>query len=160
MLNGLLTFMKKLVNWRPQEELEDVLIVESKDIVNAVKLQLSKGIDGNGEKVFLMRMGGKFYHYARRTVQRKDMFGVGLGAETDRITNYQTGAFYNSIFVEIFHDGSFQVLSTSPLINIIKARSGDNIINLNPESEMFLFEAKMAPLLQQEINELFLAEPI
>ena len=52
-------------------------------------------------------------------------------------------------------DGSWQVQSNSPLIGLIKERSGAAIINLSPESTRFLFEERMAPLLQEEINELF-----
>jgi len=142
---GFRKFIKKVKQFEAPKELEEVLEVESRDIVNAIKIQLSRGIDGNGENVYLTRpIGGrKFYNY------------VGLGAVVDHITNYMSGGFYNSIFVETFSDGSWQVKSDSPLIGLIKERSGPDIINLSPESTRFLFEEKMAPLLQEEINELF-----
>jgi len=152
---GFRRFIQKVKKFEPPQELEEVLEVESRDIVNAVKLQLSRGIDGNGENVYLQKLAGKSYSYAARTIKNKDIVGVGLGAVTDHITNYMRGNFYNSIFVETFDDGSWQVQSNSPLIGLIRERSGAAIINLSPESTRFLFEEKMAPLLQEEINELF-----
>jgi hypothetical protein len=154
---GFRKFITKVKQFEAPQELEEVLVVESKDIVNAIKIQLSRGIDGNGENVYLTRpIGGpKFYSYAKRTIQRKDMFGAGLGSVVNHVTNYMNGGFYNSIFVETFSDGSWQVQSNSPLIGLIRERSGPSIINLSPESTRFLFEERMAPLLQEEINELF-----
>lgn len=156
MLEGLERFLAKIREWYPAEkEIQEFIEVYSPDIVNAVRVQLASGIDGNGDLVYLFRHGKRMLIYARYTIQRKDMFGSGLGSVTDRITNFMSGTFYESIFVQSYSDGSFQVLSSDPLYELIKERSGADIINLSPEAEEFIFTEKIAPKLQAGINAIF-----
>jgi len=154
-LTGLRKFITKIQRFNAERELQNTLVRDSKDIVNSVKINLSRGLDGNDEPVYLIRHGSKQYTYAIRTIQNKDIFGVGLGSVTENITNYKSGAFYNSIYLQVNSDGTFQVLSSDSKFELIKYRSGEAIINLSPTMELFLLEEKIAPLLQAEIDEIF-----
>ena len=138
----------------------DVMEYDSKEITDMVRKQLMMGIDGNGESVYLTRpIGGKKYtYYAYRTEYNKLKYGVGLGAQVDPISTYKSGAFYESLYVEVFKDGSFQVLSSDEKFELIKARSGPAIIDLNEESEIFLFGQKIGPDFQIAITNAWTSE--
>jgi len=156
--NGFKRFLQKIRTFIAAKEVDEEIKLDSGEIVKMVQIQLARGTDGLGEPVYLTDMfGKKKYYYAMRTIRRKDIIGIGLGSITDHITNYMTGAFYQSLFVETYGDGSWQVLSDSPLIELIKQRSGDAIIDLSPESQRYLLQNKIAPDLQMEIDKLFLA---
>jgi len=158
MLDGLLKFISNIRNFFVEKEVAEELALDKDEIVKMVRLQLAKGIDGDGLPVYLKRHGGIFYYYAPSTKRKKDIFGVGLGSVTDPITNYMTGGFYRSIYVDVNKDATFEVKSTSYLYDLIKFRSGENIINLNPESEEYLIWNKVAPDFQEEINKLYFSE--
>lgn len=145
------------MNFTPQipEVVEVELKLEEKEIVKMVQSQLAKGFDGNDERVYLTRRGQKTYNYARYTLWRKDVFGQGIGSITDHITNYMSGQFYNSLYVQFNGDDDFEVKSNNTLIWLIKERSGDAIINLSYESEQYLYQNEIAPDIQQVINQLF-----
>jgi hypothetical protein len=155
MLNGLLKFIDNIKNFSAEEVVTEELTLDKNEIVIMVRLQLESGIDGNDDKVYLYRRGARRYNYARYTIQQKDIFGSGIGAITDHITNYMTGNFYNSIYVEVYSDASFQVKSTDWIYEIIKERSGADIIRLSPESEAYLFKHTIGPDIQKQINKLY-----
>ena len=154
MLEGLKKFIENLKKFSAPKEVEKEVRVEVQEIVKMVQRQLALGVDGNSNKVYLIRYGIEHYDYAPRTIRNKSQIG-GLGSFTDHITNYMSGRFYNSLFVEVYNGGSFEVMSNSPLIEIIKERSGPDIIKLSRESEQYLFEHQIAPDLQETIDELF-----
>ena len=153
--SGFRKFIQKVKTFIPEEEVAQELRLDAAEIVKMVKLQLARGLDGDGNRVTLKRHGETFGTYAPRTIRRKDAFGGTLSGVTEVITNYMSGRFYDSIKVEVLSDSNFEVYSTSPLYDIIKYRSGENIINLSPESERYLFENMVAPDLQEEINRLY-----
>jgi hypothetical protein len=161
MLVGLETFLIRMRRWAiPAEVMKEVaqeFRVESKEIVNMVKLQLARGVDGNGQPVYLTRYGMRVTDYAPSTKKKKKSYGSGLGSVTSVITNYMSGRFYQSIRVEVRNDASFEVYSVSPLYDIIKYRSGEDIINLSRESARYLFINEVAPDLQAEINRIYFA---
>ena len=158
MLFGLEKLIARLTAFKPElpKVVEKELRLEEKEIVKMVRSQLAKGFDGNDEPVYLInKRGQKHYNYHKYTLWRKDVFGHGIGSITDHITNFMSGQFYNSLYVEFKDGDDFEVKSNSPLIWLIKERSGDAIINLSWESEQFLWQNEVAPDLQEVINELF-----
>lgn len=159
MFNGFKEFIRRIRSFiagAPQELTED-LSLSKEEMVKMVKLQLAKGMDGNGQPVYLTRpLGGKrFNFYAPKTIQKKLKYGVGLGSVTEPITNYMSGSFYNSIYVNVMDNGNWEIMSSSPLFELIKIRSGEDIINLSIESERYLVENRIAPEFQAEINRLY-----
>jgi len=157
MFEGFKKFLAKIRKFIVEDEVEQELRLDAKEIVNMVRLQLARGISGSGQPVTLKRYNMEFNYYSPMTIATKRKRGIGLGSVTSTITNYMSGNFYNSIRVEIYTDASFQVYSISPLYDIIKYRSGEDIINLTTESEQYLFQHRIAPDLQQEINRLYFA---
>jgi hypothetical protein len=155
--NGFKRFLQKIRNFIAAKEVDEEIKLDSGEIVKMVQLQLAKGTDGLGEPVYLIRDGQEHFDYALRTIRRKNSLSGSIGSITDHITNYMSGRFYSSLFVETYGDGSWQVRSNSPLIDLIKTRSGQAIIDLSPESQRYLLKNKIAPDLQAEIKKLFLA---
>jgi hypothetical protein len=154
---GFEKFLENINAFSAEKVVEQQLVLDKAEIVIMVKLQLESGIDGNDDPVYLYRRGARRKDYARYTIQQKDMFGVGIASITDHITNYMSGEFYNSIYVDVYSNGNFEVKSRSSLYELIKFRSGADIINLSPSSEQWLFEQYIAPDIQAEINSLFYA---
>jgi hypothetical protein len=152
---GFEKFLQNIRSFSAEKEVEKQLILDKAEIVIMVKLQLESGIDGNDDPVYLYRHGQRRRSYARYTIQQKDMFGVGIASITEHITNYMSGGFYSSIYVDIYSNGNFEVKSSSWLYETIKYRSGADIINLSPSSEQWLLEQRIEPDIQKEINNLF-----
>jgi len=87
--------------------------------------QLSTGRDGNGDPV-------KLYDkevYQPSTIEHKKKYGKGLGAITDRITNYMSGDFYKSLETKIDGD-AYQIDSDVAYYKYIIERSGEQIMEL------------------------------
>ena len=146
---------KRLKGFLARQEMKKEITIERAEIVKMVQSQLARGLDGNGEQVYLIRNGQRHLTYSPRTIKNKRARGSGLSSITDHITNYMSGNFYRSLYVFVFDNGEFEIRSRSGLIEIIKKRSGEDIIELSPESERFLFQNKIAPDLQKTIDELF-----
>jgi hypothetical protein len=140
------------------QKLDYQIRIEEGEIVKMVQNQLSRGIDGNDNLVYLIRpmpTGEKYNYYAYATEVRKTKYGSGLGSVTDVITNYMSGGFYASLYAESTGNGGWEVKSSSPLWEIIELRSGEDIIKLSPTSEKFLFENRIAPDLYEAIYNLY-----
>jgi hypothetical protein len=148
--------IQKLSGYLAKREVAKEIILERKEIAKMVQTQLAKGLDGNNQSVYLTRNGFRVKSYSAYTKLQKSKLS-GLASYTGHITNFMTGNFYRSLYVFVYDNGSFEVRSQSPLIEIIKQRSGLDIINLSKESEEFLFKNRIAPDLQKTIDELFQA---
>lgn len=145
---------KRLKGFLAKQEMKKEITIERAEIVKMVQNQLARGFDGNGEPVYLTWKGETRTHYAPNTILKKSKMG-GLASIISHVTNFMTGNFYRSLYVFVYDNGEFEIRSRSPLIEIIKGRSGPDIIELSPESERFLFQNKIAPDLQNTIDELF-----
>lgn len=129
------------------EVIAQEIIYELHDvIVSLVKLQMEKGVGGDDNPVRLYGLG-----YAPSTIEIKSEFGVGLGAEIRWVTNYMSGEFYNSLFLQQSGE-NFEILSSSPLYDKIIARSGKQLLQLNTVSRQILQEEYVIPMLQERLN--------
>jgi hypothetical protein len=141
-LPGFELFLDKLDSFISSGKLEgmeeQIIKSREKDICDAVREQLEMGINGDGKPVYLIRDGEEQYDYAYETIRKKKKM-AGLSGQISPISNYWTGDFYESLYVEVYEGGNFEVLSSDPKFNLIKARSGENIINLSPENMERLF---------------------
>jgi len=119
-------------------------------IEELLKEQLAKGIDGFKQPVTLY--GSPFYKDA--TVWYKTFHGEGLGKETGWITNYMTGTFYRSLFVEV-NGTDFFVKSNVPYYDKIVARSGEALMRLTEENLAWFSQNVVIPELQSIFSSRF-----
>lgn len=103
--------------------------------------QLATGIDGNGKSL---------NPYAPLTVQIKKKYGKGLGAVTDRRTNYMTGAHYSKLFL-VVRGGELLIGSDDPKSAFIQEREGDAIYKLNSDSKEDFAQVHV-PVFKREIE--------
>lgn len=110
-------------------------ISESVDIINKnqyyinalLRIQLQQGKDANNENITIF---GKDY-YADATIFDKEHGNYpALGKFTEWITNYKTGAFYDSLQTTA-SGTSFKTFSGVPYFNDILTRSGEVAMKLN-----------------------------
>lgn len=157
-LDGLKKFIQKIHTFvttgRVTELLIETIEADSADIVRRVQYQLSIGVDGNGEPVYLIRWGGKHLDYAPSTIATRRKKGM----PTSPISNYWSGEFYESIYVQVNQDGSFQMQASDWKYDLIRKRSGPNIIQLNPESQVFLFGQEIGPQFKVKVKNAFESE--
>ena len=146
-------FYKKL------EVLSDFDIeAETIDIINKngyyieglIRLQLQEGKDGRDENV---KVFGRDY-YSDRTIQDKRYNGIGLGKQTEWITNYMTGAFYSSLRT-ITEGETFETISPLDYFQDILNRSGSVIMELNEKHLKEFSEEILFPELQKRFNSRF-----
>lgn len=133
------------------KEIEIIINRNSEQIVTLLKNQLQQGKDSNNDNVTIF---GRDY-YADATVFEKERHGVGLGSFTQWITNYMSGAFYNSLSV-VVKGSVFDVVSDVDYFPEITSRSGDKIMELNQENLQRFYEEILIPQLmvsfQQQTN--------
>src|SRR5690349_16897282 len=111
------------------KELNEIVEQNSDKIPDILAQQLAQGKDGNNEPVTLH---GE-YQYSPFTVRYKQDVGQGLGAVTDRITNYMTGAFYQDMKTTVEND-AFETASDVPYFDDIIERSGSIVMELDESS--------------------------
>lgn len=130
--NNLLKRIANTEDFDVQRNTLEILQENSELIADMVAQQLALGKDGNDEDVLINGSG-----YKPSTIYQKKNFGSGLGAVTDRVTNYSSGAFYQSLILET--KGSlFFVESPLPYFGDIIGRSGQIIMELNSEHKEIL----------------------
>lgn len=111
------------------QELNNIVEKNADKIPNALTEQLAQGRDGNDEPVLLN--GNP--EYAPFTIEIKEQVGKGLGAVTDRVTNYMTGAFYQDMKTTVEND-AFETTSDVPYFDDIIERSGSVVMELDESS--------------------------
>lgn len=126
-----------------EKEIIDIINKNGYYITALLRLQLQEGKDGNDEPVTVF--GRDFY--ADSTVFDKERHGVGLGKQTEFITNYKSGAFYMSL-VTITEGRFFKTESSLSYFNDILARSGDVIMKLNKKHLLQFKEEILIPELR------------
>lgn len=150
MLDGLLILQDKLKAFNFEEKIQFALLQNDDYIIQLIKNQLELGKDGDDNDVRLYNS----LTYSPFTVEIKEKYGSGIGRITDVITNYMSGGFYDSLSFKILERDEFEVYSNSPLVDKIKSRSGQNIININKFSAA-LIQEKVQPIVQELIQQIF-----
>ena len=135
------------------EETREILINNQEYLLHLLKNQLQLGKDGNGEDILLIRKGLYFDFYSEKTIDLKEEYGFGLGSITNRVTDYFTGTFYNSIYI-VISGTSFQLLSdVSYFEDILSHRKGgDKIMELNNNSLSIFQRDILIPQLKERFN--------
>jgi hypothetical protein len=112
-------------------ELETIVSDNIDKLPVYLKEQLAAGRDGDGEPVKIFDRA----EYSPKTIEIKKAEGQGLGAVTDRITNYMTGEFYNSI-TEKVEGQVFEADSDVPYFGDIRLRSSDSLLKINERNRL------------------------
>lgn len=142
-LRNIINRLKQIKKFNAEEEIISIVNENKNFIEYILQQQMSQGIDGAGEPV--KAKYGDFY--SDRTIQEKQRHGFGLGRETNYVTNYMTGSFYDSIeFVQQGKSGVFK--SGVPYFESIILRSGEDIMRLGKESAELLKKEVIEPQLK------------
>lgn len=111
------------------EELQNIVSDNSGKLTEMVKDQLTEGESGDEKPSTIFGRRG----YSPRTVAIKEANGQGLGAVTDRVTNYMTGAFYESLRTNT-EDKVFETDSDVPYFADIQLYSRDSLLEVGEEN--------------------------
>lgn len=125
-LNNLFKKIEALEKFDIEKEAIDIINKNGDYITGLLRLQLQAGKDSNDENITVF--GRDFY--SDLTIFNKERHGVGLGKQTNWITNYMSGRFYMSLKT-VAYGRVFKTESDVPYFQDILARSGESIMKLN-----------------------------
>lgn len=111
-----------------------------------LKEQLAAGQDGDGNATTIFGRSG----YSPRTVAIKEANGVGLGAVTDRVTNYMSGDFFNSM-VEKMEGDVFETDSDVAYFGDITLRSTPNQLFINEQNRLDFANTVTLPAIKEAL---------
>lgn len=138
---SLKNFKKKidyLATFNLEKEIIEIVGQNHNILEDLLRLQLEEGFDADGRVFTLKRKGKLSTQYARFTEEHKHQFGVGLGRITDRITFYDTGAFFSEIKFKTY-GLQFEAFSSVPYYNDIISKSGSGIRIMELKQEYLEF---------------------
>jgi hypothetical protein len=126
MLDDFQNRIEKLRAFDFGQEMQTIVENNSDKLAGYIREQLSQGIDGDGKPVQIFDR----LEYRPLTIEIKQREGIGLGAVTDRITNYMSGAFYESLKVQT--EGQvFEADSDVSYFGDIRLRSSDSLLEID-----------------------------
>lgn len=147
-LTNALNKIRKATTFDVTAEVMKIINLNESFMVFLLKQQLQAGIDGNGKGVTVFGRS----EYRQVTIEAKEYEGIGLGAVTDRITNYMFGNFYDSLYVQT--EGTvFTYKSDLDYAVDIRKQSGDIIFKLNAASLARLKKEIIIPQLQERYKQ-------
>lgn len=128
------------------QELATIIDNNSEKITDLVRKQLEAGVDGNNEpnKIFDRT------EYRPLTIEIKQKTGVGLGAVTDRVTNYMTGDFYRSLKTDV-QGNVFEEDSDVSYFGDIRLYSSDALLEVNEQNRKEFAETVTLPGIQEAL---------
>lgn len=135
--------IQKLQAFNFGEELITIVSENLDKLPVYVREQLAAGKDGNDEpaKIF------DNTEYSPKTIAIKKKKGVGLGAVTDRVTNYMSGDFYNSID-EKMEGQVFEPDSDVSYFGDIRLRSSDALLDIDRKNRLDFAQTITVPAIK------------
>lgn len=126
------------------------IINENGDYISGLlKQQFREGKDADNQVFTLIRYNGVFPYYSDRTVFKKER----KGQPTDRITYYDSGRFYLSLYVYASGNTFIFDSDVSYFYDIlIHSGSGEKIIELSEKSLQIFRDQILIPELKRRIN--------
>lgn len=124
-------------------ELEIIVSENVERLPDLIRKQLEEGLSGDGKPSTIFGSTT----YSPLTVEIKQSEGIGLGGVTDRITNYMTGAFYESI--RMVMDG--QLLDADSDVSYfgdIRLYSSEALLEVSPENRLEFAETITMPAIK------------
>lgn len=134
-LNPLLKLINGLKELDAQAEVVKIVDDNGRRLAELMQEQLAAGHDITGKR--------RSDEYRPLTVYLKKKMGVGLGAETDRVTFFMHGNLYNSLFTKTRRD-KYTIFSPLPTYEKMLDRVGDQ--NYGVEYDQRLEFAKTVTL--------------
>lgn len=129
------------------QELETIVTENQDKLPEYITKQLSEGISGDGKPTTIFGRSG----YSKRTVEIKEANGTGLGAVTDRVTNYMTGQFYESIKVQT-EGQTFEADSDVSYFGDIRLYSPDELLEVDEENRRDFAETVTLPAITEALK--------
>lgn len=130
------------------KETMEIINLNAQYLETLLKQQLQAGRDGKNQPVTVFGRD----QYRPLTIEIKQSYGFGLGAITNRITNYFQGNFYSSIFLKT-SGTNFEFDSELDYFQDIIRQSGKQIMDLNKENLEIFSKEILIPELQKRFSE-------
>lgn len=111
-----------------------------------IRDQLAEGKDGDDKPNTIFGRSG----YSPKTVAIKEANGKGLGAVTDRITNYMSGDTYESLVVKMDGD-AFEADSDVPYFGDIVLYSSAALLEIDEEHRIEFGETVTLPAITESL---------
>lgn len=147
MLDDLAQRIAKLQAFDFSQELQTIVEDNVDKLPPMIREQLEQGKDGDDKPATIFGRSG----YSPRTVEIKKANGSGLGAVTDRITNYMTGEFYNSL--EVKTEGQvFEADSDVPYFGDITLYSQPELLEVDEEHRLEFAETVTLPAIKESLQ--------
>lgn len=143
-LDNLEKLLQGLQAWDGHKEFLDIVDANAPVLSMLQQDQLSEGKDNTGQV--------RSDDYRPFTIAYKRMFGIGLGAITDRVTFFMTGQLYDSLTTRITGD-NFLVQSPLPTFNKMIERVGDDNYGLDEQRRIDFATNTAMPLYRERFKE-------
>jgi hypothetical protein len=128
------------------EELQVIVSDNLDKLPPFITKQLEAGKDGHGQSATIFDST----EYRPRTIAIKKEKGVGLGAVTDRVTNYMSGDFYHSLKMEM--EGQvFEADSDVSYFGDIRLRSQDSLLEVDEPNRKEFAETVTLPAIKESL---------
>lgn len=145
-LDNFQSTIDKLAAFDFGQELQTIVEDNLERITPYIREQLEEGKDGDDKPNTIFGRKG----YSPRTVAIKEANGQGLGAVTDRITNFMTGDFYESIRVKT--EGQvFEADSDVSYFGDIRLYSSDALLEVDEEHRKDFAETVTMPAIEESL---------
>lgn len=116
------------------------------ELPEMIREQLAEGKDGQDKPNTIFGRRG----YSPKTVEIKQANGTGLGAVTDRITNYMTGDLYESL--EMKSDGKvLDADSDVPYFEDVLLYSSPRLLDVDEVHRRQFAEESVMPAVEQDL---------
>lgn len=115
-------------------------------LADYVRQQLETGKDGDDQPNTIFGRKG----YSKTTVDIKNREGVGLGAVTDRVTNYMTGEFYNTLVMKT-EGNVFEADSSVSYFGDITLYSSEDLLKVNEAHRKEFGETVVVPGIEESL---------
>lgn len=129
-LDNLIKLIDNLERFDSRAELHTIVENNTEVIADLQKEQMGEGRDRNGNETILKDNAPWNFGYRPFTKRVKEAFGSGLGAVTDRVTGFMTGALYDSLKTNLAGD-VFVQKSDVGYFDELTARTGPDWMGLD-----------------------------
>lgn len=143
-LDNLIKLIDNLQRFDSHLELLKIVENNTDVIAELQKTQMAGGLDSESNDTQLKDNAAFGFGYRPFTIEQKEKYGNGLGAVTDRITGYMTGALYDSLKSNVAGD-VFMQKSAVPYFEELKERTGEQWMGLNEQSRIHFAEEVTKP---------------
>lgn len=147
-LNNLVNLISNLERFSFEKEQQKVIEDNEQILADLQAEQWAESRDSTGEKIRLLDNPEYGYGYRPFTIEHKIRYGGGLGSITSRVTLFQTGELYSSLFFKV-ESGMFFLNSKQDYFSSLMQRTEAD--GLDYEQRLKFAESVLMP----EIKKVF-----